>query len=1064
MTLPWLHRRRSLARRLAGCITIFLLAGSASAAPYRFLAWLDLHFSPEEQADPALAGPLATPAGDGVANLLKYALGVAPREAVPASRQPALAREAGEWIFAYSRLRHAPDLAFEVQVSENLVDWHSGWDRVEERSQTATGATERVQVVAKGVDGASPSVFARMRVALVPTPAVATRPAVAWNFSIDPRTVPQPPTTLDPDATTSGLQLGPGLTSDGANRTWGATDWGVAGAPLTTAQAAVDAGKTFHFTVTPAANRTLSFARLTYKVRRLSSAPADFIWQVQVGTGPFRSIGEPVRYTGTDTNGLQQPDLDLLPFADLHAVAEPVTFRFVAWNGTGLLALGRDTGDGLALFISETTVSDVLRATGEDFDPWNQQRWAAWYQDGRLDRPFVIDCSLKFASRADPWYPDVTALPAGSALFNVVQPGLSIHGNDVVIDVRPEAYRNRTLAQVIAGGIDEATASQPVSQGFSYAAARLEGVPASVLRNLTLMGFVQGVRTTRTHTHPLVVAGVTFSRNSTGLYLSSSGAVATGCSFIENSHTGSYHGSGSNANRMVGNQFRDNNYTLRPSYGDIVMDTAYASTIADNDFQPSQSPQGQFRAAIAFYRNLGEDGSLREDFPRDNLIHGNTFDGYSVALNLGARHGRAEHAHDLSREGRDYVAANHITANVFRNSSLGIKLNTSGNVIEGNQFTHVLEPIVLHAVAYNLVETTINDQQDTNVSLWTQPSHYTAYSAWFTYQSPLMNVIPAAEKLIHVRSDYGTPTFTTPGAAGFLLAPSLASDDALQGTYSTGGTPRAIAVGDFYDNQSGDELAVIWEEPISRVGSTTYHSILFYDRDGTEINRSGRGTTRWAGITAGRFASGPTAVQFIKPTDQSWSATASSPVRLAGIAGGRFDPASAGAQVAAIGSTADPLSGTYPIYFLTPGATTAPAQAAVGTALPWTAIASGDFAPERDGDEVVVSGGGEPAGPAALPCFALGDTLPRRVLQTPWPVLAPRSLAAGNLPAAARNPAYERFAGLDRAAWTEQGPAWGDALIVLPESSPSGALPVLWVHEDPQQPARRSWRITPILR
>ncbi|TVR49476.1 MAG: hypothetical protein EA425_12190, partial [Puniceicoccaceae bacterium] len=53
--------------------------------PESFAQWLERHFTPEERADPSLADPAATPAGDRYANAFKYLLGIDPFTPAPAS-------------------------------------------------------------------------------------------------------------------------------------------------------------------------------------------------------------------------------------------------------------------------------------------------------------------------------------------------------------------------------------------------------------------------------------------------------------------------------------------------------------------------------------------------------------------------------------------------------------------------------------------------------------------------------------------------------------------------------------------------------------------------------------------------------------------------------------------------------------------------------------------------------------------------------------------------------------------------------------------------------------------
>lgn len=87
-----------------------------------FTSWQVENFSPAELEDPAIGGPQAVLAGDGLTNLLKYALGLDPR--LPANGAlPLPASTAGEWTFTYVRPPDRPDIAYTVLVSTDLATW-----------------------------------------------------------------------------------------------------------------------------------------------------------------------------------------------------------------------------------------------------------------------------------------------------------------------------------------------------------------------------------------------------------------------------------------------------------------------------------------------------------------------------------------------------------------------------------------------------------------------------------------------------------------------------------------------------------------------------------------------------------------------------------------------------------------------------------------------------------------------------------------------------------------------------------------------------------------------------
>lgn len=87
-----------------------------------FTSWQVENFSPAELEDPAIGGPQAVLAGDGLTNLLKYALGLDPR--LPANGAlPLPASTAAEWTFTYVRPPDRPDIAYTVLVSTDLATW-----------------------------------------------------------------------------------------------------------------------------------------------------------------------------------------------------------------------------------------------------------------------------------------------------------------------------------------------------------------------------------------------------------------------------------------------------------------------------------------------------------------------------------------------------------------------------------------------------------------------------------------------------------------------------------------------------------------------------------------------------------------------------------------------------------------------------------------------------------------------------------------------------------------------------------------------------------------------------
>lgn len=147
---------------------------SGALPPENFAAWQTLYFSPAQIADPSVSGPPADPDGDGVANLLEFALNLDPTFTEPATMTPGtglrgLPTVRMETISGTDRLtiefvrRSAASgsgLTYVPEFSSDLVAWDSGG------TTTVTEINprwERVKMEDPGaaVDGRR---FARLRV------------------------------------------------------------------------------------------------------------------------------------------------------------------------------------------------------------------------------------------------------------------------------------------------------------------------------------------------------------------------------------------------------------------------------------------------------------------------------------------------------------------------------------------------------------------------------------------------------------------------------------------------------------------------------------------------------------------------------------------------------------------------------------------------------------------------------------------------------------------------------------------------------------------------------------
>jgi len=106
------------------------VVGAASSAPETpvptdaasYFEWTLANFSPEEVLDPAISGPDVILAGDGLTNLVKYALCLNPRE--PATiGLPEVVRTASGWAYLYGIRRSAADVTVTIEMTFDGTAW-----------------------------------------------------------------------------------------------------------------------------------------------------------------------------------------------------------------------------------------------------------------------------------------------------------------------------------------------------------------------------------------------------------------------------------------------------------------------------------------------------------------------------------------------------------------------------------------------------------------------------------------------------------------------------------------------------------------------------------------------------------------------------------------------------------------------------------------------------------------------------------------------------------------------------------------------------------------------------
>ncbi|MCC6679330.1 MAG: right-handed parallel beta-helix repeat-containing protein [Phycisphaeraceae bacterium] len=519
-------------------------------------------------------------------------------------------------------------------------------------------------------------------------------------------------------------------------------------------------------------------------------------------------------------------------------------------------------------------ISDVLGAQGGQFDPWNQQRWADWYENGEVVEPFEIDCPVTFAQRDTPWqfsterYEQVQGKTEAVFRVTAADP-IMIDGNGLVIDVQKPAYRDWTLQDWYSHSIKPDEMFHHID-GFHFRQVKAGDEP-SVLRNITLMGFWRGAETDEDHQNrPVIWDKLTTKRNICGLYTTLRNGVIRQCDISENIHIGIYVNADSTGWVIENSTFRDNNIRGARSWTAVTLDACYQCIIRNNRFLGPSFPPRDYNSAISLYRNQGERDDIREYPASWNLIEDNFFQGYNLAIDSGVRTGKKSTSVlvDLAHEGRCYVAYNTIRRNTFEDCKIGVLLRTNYNTIDSNVFANVQRPVALNNVFFSLHHNVIVNQPDDTVWLWSEPSEYGQFAPHMAYHDELSATIGADRKLYHVISPQGAPRYSDPGRAMLVVSPDLVAalsdvDDPDYNTFKIspvqaqmlgfGNKPIAVTVGQFAADHPASDFAVIFDQPCSQVESEVYYSIILYDQNGCEFDRCGRSKTRWGVIAAGNF-------------------------------------------------------------------------------------------------------------------------------------------------------------------------------------------------------------------
>lgn len=128
-----------------------------------FDGWRTSRFTAAELNNPEISDGSAAPDGDGIPNLLKYALGI--DDQVQASSQlPGMTVQEDVASLSYTRIKNAPDVVYIPEVSTDLKSWNSGADYICVSDVTDAGDIQIITVQSLSPTSSNPRQYFRLRV------------------------------------------------------------------------------------------------------------------------------------------------------------------------------------------------------------------------------------------------------------------------------------------------------------------------------------------------------------------------------------------------------------------------------------------------------------------------------------------------------------------------------------------------------------------------------------------------------------------------------------------------------------------------------------------------------------------------------------------------------------------------------------------------------------------------------------------------------------------------------------------------------------------------------------
>jgi hypothetical protein len=134
-----------------------------------FTAWLSTIFTAAELVNPNISGLLANPSGDGIPNLIKYALNLDPL--VPAAHAPlslTSVTDSGNTYLtvSYTQLIAPSGITYYVDISPDLNTWYTGSQFTQQTGvvDDGNGITQTVTVRILASTNLNSQIFTRLRV------------------------------------------------------------------------------------------------------------------------------------------------------------------------------------------------------------------------------------------------------------------------------------------------------------------------------------------------------------------------------------------------------------------------------------------------------------------------------------------------------------------------------------------------------------------------------------------------------------------------------------------------------------------------------------------------------------------------------------------------------------------------------------------------------------------------------------------------------------------------------------------------------------------------------------